>query len=87
MIIRCVGNSEQRFKEDALRMLRCIRFAACLGFDIDVEAENAIRKCAVLIKNVSSERILSELNKILLSDHPGKTAPALQNRAYAIYSA
>ncbi len=71
-IIRCVGNSEQRFKEDALRMLRCIRFAACLGFDIDVEAENAIRKCAVLIKNVSSERILSELNKILLSDNPQK---------------
>lgn len=71
-LIRCVGNSEQRFKEDALRMLRCIRFAACLGFEIDKEAENAIKKCAVLIKNVSGERILSELNKILLSDNPGK---------------
>ena len=71
-IIRCVGNSEQRFKEDALRMLRAVRFAACLDFDIDESTEAAIKKCAVLIKNVSGERILSELNKILLSDNPGK---------------
>ena len=71
-IIRCVGNSEQRFMEDALRMLRAVRFAACLGFELDADTENAIKKCSVLIKNVSSERILSELNKILLSDDPGK---------------
>ena len=71
-VIRCVGNSELRFKEDALRMLRAVRFAACLDFDLDKEAEAAIKKCAVLIKNVSGERILSELNKILLSDNPEK---------------
>ncbi len=71
-VIRCVGNSELRFKEDALRMLRAVRFAACLDFELDAEAESAIKKCAVLIKNVSGERILSELNKILLSDNPEK---------------
>lgn len=71
-IIRCVGDSEKRFKEDALRMLRAVRFAACLDFELDYDAMTAIKKCAVLIKNVSSERILAELNKILLSDHPEK---------------
>lgn len=71
-VIRCVGESEKRFKEDALRMLRAIRFAACLNFDIDENALAAIKKCAVLIKNVSGERILAELNKILLSDNPEK---------------
>lgn len=71
-LIRCVGDSEKRFKEDALRMLRAVRFAACLDFDIDEDAVSAIKKCAVLIKNVSGERILSELNKILLSDNPEK---------------
>lgn len=70
--IRCVGEGEKRFKEDALRMLRAVRFAACLNFDIDEETKNAIKKCTVLIKNVSSERILSELNKILLSNNPEK---------------
>lgn len=69
-IIRCVGEPERRFREDALRMLRAVRFKAQLGFSIDGETERAIRKCAVLIKKVSSERILEELNKILLSEHP-----------------
>ncbi|MDD6736133.1 MAG: HD domain-containing protein [Clostridiales bacterium] len=69
-IIRCVGNPENRFKEDALRMLRAVRFAVCLDFEIEPETAKAIRKCAVLIKNVSAERILGELNKILLSDRP-----------------
>ena len=71
-IIKCVGESEKRFKEDALRMLRAVRFAACLDFEIEANTEVGIKKCAVLIKNVSSERILSELNKILLSDNPEK---------------
>ncbi|MDY3031101.1 MAG: CCA tRNA nucleotidyltransferase [Clostridia bacterium] len=69
-IIRCVGNAEQRFKEDALRMLRAVRFAAVYGFKIEENTLKAIRKYAVLIKRVSSERIQSELNKLLLSDHP-----------------
>lgn len=69
-IIRCVGVPEERFKEDALRMLRAVRFAACLNFEIEPETAKAIRKCAVLIKNVSAERVLGELNKILLCDRP-----------------
>lgn len=71
-IIRCVGVPEERFKEDALRMLRAVRFAASLGFELDPATAKAIRKCAVLIKNVSAERILEELNKILLCDNPSK---------------
>lgn len=69
-IIKCVGTAEERFKEDALRMLRAVRFAACLDFELAPEVLKAIRKCAVLIKNISPERILGELNKILLCDHP-----------------
>lgn len=69
-IIRCVGNAETRFKEDALRMLRAVRFKAQLGFTIEEKTAQAIKKCAVLIKKVSRERVMDELNKILLSDNP-----------------
>lgn len=69
-VIRCVGIAEERFKEDPLRMLRAVRFSACLGFELEEETARAIRKCAVLIKNISAERILGELNKILLCDRP-----------------
>lgn len=69
-IIKCVGDPTERFHEDALRMLRAIRFSAVLSFEIDVETEKAIKKCAVLIKKVSAERIRNELNKILLSENP-----------------
>ncbi len=68
--IRCVGKPELRFKEDALRMLRAVRFSASLSFEIDDQTRRAIRKCAPLIRRVSGERILEELNKILLSDNP-----------------
>ncbi len=69
-IIRCVGDAEKRFKEDALRMLRAVRFKAQLGFRIEDKTANAIKRCAVLIKKISRERILDEMNKILLSDNP-----------------
>ena len=69
-IIKCVGDPEQRFREDALRMLRAIRFSATLSFDIDDEVKKAIKKCSMLIRRISSERIFEELNKILLSPNP-----------------
>lgn len=69
-LVRTVGNPEKRFVEDALRMLRAIRFSAVLGFDIESETAAAIKKCAALIRKVSVERILGEINKILLSDNP-----------------
>ncbi len=69
-LIRCVGEPERRFKEDALRMLRAVRFSATLSFKIEDSTWKAIKKCAVLIKKVSSERISEEINKILLSENP-----------------
>ena len=69
-LIRCVGNAEERFTEDALRMLRAIRFSAQLGFEIEEDTRNAIMLLAPSINKVSRERIHTELNKILLSANP-----------------
>jgi len=69
-IIRCVGDANLRFREDALRMLRAVRFAAQLGFEIEPKTYDAICVNAQLIKNISAERICAELDKILLSDNP-----------------
>lgn len=69
-LIRTVGNPIERFSEDALRMLRAVRFSVVLGFEIESETAAAIKKCAPLILKISKERILGELNKIILSEHP-----------------
>lgn len=69
-IIRCVGDPDTRFAEDALRMLRAVRFSSKLIFDIEPETLNSIRKNAALIKNVSAERITKELNLMLLEEKP-----------------
>jgi len=71
-IIRCVGKPEERFQEDALRMLRAVRFAAQLDFIIEKSTFEAIKTNGRLISKVSSERIREELNKLLLSNHPEK---------------
>ena len=71
-IIKCVGEPEERFGEDALRMLRALRFAAQLDFDIDSKTYEAIEKLAPTIEKVSKERIMVELVKTLVSDHPDK---------------
>lgn len=69
-LIRCVGNAAERFKEDALRILRAVRFSAQLGFSIDVETEHAIMELAPTLANISAERIQAELVKILTSPNP-----------------
>lgn len=69
-MIRCVGNALDRFTEDALRILRAIRFSAQLGFAIDGETEEAISTMAPNLEKVSRERIQAELTKLLLSGHP-----------------
>ena len=69
-IIRCVGEPKERFGEDALRMLRAVRFAAQLGFDIEEETAEAIQELAPMLKKVSAERIQVELVKLLTSVHP-----------------
>ena len=71
-VIRCVGCPRDRFTEDALRILRAIRFAAQLGFSIEGETYGAIRDIAPNLKNVSKERIQVELTKLLTSAHPEK---------------
>lgn len=67
-LIRCVGNPSSRFEEDALRMLRAIRFSAQLNFTIEEATINSIKEKSTLIKEVSIERIQSEINKIILFD-------------------
>ncbi|MDD3531871.1 MAG: HD domain-containing protein [Candidatus Shapirobacteria bacterium] len=67
-LIRAVGNPEERFAEDALRLLRAIRLSAQLNFSIENKTLSAIKKQALLIENVSWERIREELFKILLTD-------------------
>lgn len=69
-IIRCVGNAEERFGEDALRILRAVRFAAQLGFEIEEETKGGIRKLAPTLANISAERIQVELVKMLTSTNP-----------------
>lgn len=67
-IIRCVGKAEDRFNEDALRMMRAIRFAAQLDFQIEKKTWQAIIKNKNNIKKISSERVRDELMKILKAD-------------------
>lgn len=68
--IRCVGNAEARFGEDALRILRAVRFAAQLGFEIEEETREGIVKLAPTLVNISAERIQVELIKMLVSPNP-----------------
>lgn len=69
-IIRCVGNPEKRFSEDALRILRALRFSAELGFEVELKTREALINNSFLLQKISRERIRIELNKILLSDSP-----------------
>lgn len=68
--ICCVGDAYERFQEDALRILRAVRFSAQLGFSIESDTEKALRELAQSLSYVSEERIQAELVKLLLSAHP-----------------
>lgn len=69
-LIRCVGDSHERFTEDALRMLRAVRFAAQLDFALDSAALEAIAGCAPLCSALSPERVAAELRAVLASRDP-----------------
>ena len=69
-IIRCVGDARERFGEDALRMMRAVRFSAQLGYAIEDKTRAAIKELAPTLQNISAERIQTELVKLLISDHP-----------------
>ncbi|MEG0941223.1 MAG: CCA tRNA nucleotidyltransferase [Oscillospiraceae bacterium] len=76
--IRCVGDPNKRFNEDALRMLRAMRFSATLGFEIESETMAAIRQNAGLTATLAPERICIELEKILLSDAPSRISDLIE---------
>ena len=73
-IVRAVGVPVERFTEDALRVLRCVRFAAQLGFSIDPKTYDAAKALSRNLEKISAERIREEFLKILLSAHPDYTA-------------
>lgn len=75
-IIRCVGDAKERFTEDALRMLRAVRFSAQLGFVLEETTRQAIQELCENLGKVSAERIQVELVKLLVSDHPEKLLDA-----------
>ena len=68
-VIRTVGNAEERFNEDGLRIMRALRFASTLNFNIEEETKKAIHKQKHLLKNISVERITVELNKLLMGSN------------------
>lgn len=65
-LIKAVGNAEVRFREDGLRIMRALRFAARLGFEIEEYTEKAIRKCLFMLDNIAKERIRDELDRLLV---------------------
>ena len=81
-IIRTVGDPEERFGEDALRILRAMRFASRFGFEIEDKTFEAMEKCAEELKKISSERIAVELTGIVCGMH----APAVIRRCWKIIS-
>ncbi|HHW79802.1 MAG TPA: CCA tRNA nucleotidyltransferase [Acholeplasmataceae bacterium] len=76
-IIKTIGNPDERFNEDALRMMRAFHFVAKLGFKIDLDTQTSITKNKALIKNISSERVLDEMLKILKGDNLKATLEAM----------
>lgn len=71
-IIRCVGDPRQRFQEDALRMMRCIRFAANYDFEIEATTWEALIEQRPLLRHVAMERIREELSNMIAGSHPQK---------------
>ena len=69
-VIKCVGEAKERFQEDALRILRAVRFGAQLDFGIEEKTREAIAELAPTLEKISAERIRVELDKLLCSRHP-----------------
>lgn len=69
-IIRCVGDAKERFTEDALRMMRAVRFSAQLGYSIDEGTKEAIKELAPTLQKISAERVQVELVKLITSNNP-----------------
>ena len=83
--IRCVGNAGERFDEDALRILRAIRFSAQLDFSIEEATLQAAGERAENLRRISAERIRTEFNKLLLSDHAKRLVVAKEQGITAVF--
>lgn len=83
--VRCVGEPKQRFAEDALRMMRAVRFGAQLGYDIEEKTRDAIRALAGNLSRISAERIQVELVKLLVSGHPEKIRECHETGMTAVF--
>ena len=77
-LIRCVGDPKERFSEDALRILRAVRFSSQLNFPIEPKTAEAVKELAPTLKNISAERIQAELVKLLVSPHPERIRDAYE---------
>ncbi len=77
-LIRCVGDPKERFSEDALRILRAVRFSAQLNFPIEPYTAEAIKELAPTLAKISAERIQAELVKLLVSPHPERIRDAYE---------
>lgn len=86
-VIRCVGDAMERFTEDALRILRAIRFSAQLDFVIEDKTRNAITVIAPNLEKVSRERVQAELTKLLCSGHPERIRDVYETGISAYVSA
>lgn len=83
--VRCVGEARQRFLEDALRMMRAMRFAAQLDYNIEEHTRDAIRELAGNLSRISAERIQVELVKLLISDHPERIRDCQESGLTAVF--
>ena len=77
-VIRCVGEPRERFSEDALRIMRAVRFSAQLGYQIEEKTKAAIEELAPTLKKISAERIQVELVKLVTSKHPEELLTAYE---------
>lgn len=83
--IRAVGNASDRFHEDALRMLRAVRFSSVLGFEIEERTAQAIEENAASIQHISVERIKAEMDKLWLGANPGKAIAMMEETRLSIH--
>lgn len=84
-IIRCVGDADTRFNEDGLRILRALRFASVLGFDIEAETAASIKRNRELLKNISVERIFVEISKLLCGDNAAAVLNEYSDVIFYVY--
>ena len=82
-ILRAIGNPKKRFEEDALRLMRAVRFAVITGFEIEEHTLSALKECAPLLKKISPERIRDEFSKILVAENRARGLDLLADTGLA----